>query len=78
MFEFPYETFGLSQEKKDGEETKKEEPSPQAPKIEKVTAAAVTEEVKPAKEEEKAEEVKVEAVKEKPEEEVEETPKAVA
>ncbi|XP_060206385.1 uncharacterized protein LOC132634100 [Lycium barbarum] len=80
------------QEKKDGEEAKKEEPlvdvsepAPEAPKIEEVTvAAAATEEVKPAKEEEetpkKAEEAKVEAVKEQPTEEkkVEETPKAAA
>lgn len=46
------------------------EPAPEAPKIEEVTAtAAATEEVKPAKEEEKAEEAKVEAVKEQPAEE---------
>ncbi|KAJ8536976.1 hypothetical protein K7X08_035377 [Anisodus acutangulus] len=80
------ETRAPHEEKKDGEETKKQEPlidvsepAPEVPKIEEVTAgnntAAATEEVKPVKEEEtakEAEEVKVEAVKEQSAEEKEE------
>ncbi|KAF3658686.1 putative UNC93-like protein 1-like [Capsicum annuum] len=73
-----------SQEKKDGEEAKKEEPSvdvsapaSEAPKIDEVTAAtapAAAEEVKPAKEEEK----KTEEVKPEEKKVAEEAPKPAA